>query len=315
MSKSAERFSQLLQRYGYTCRHSASSNASRKYGPCGFLLRDNLQREWRNWFLQSPDTNVFPFEDKSEFQTASFTSGSFDPLSRGLSEMYSAVKDLADTPVPFGVVCSRVCKSEAPSVSTSTDSGVHSSIAYPELWTLQQFAFFTPPAKLSYWFAYWQRERLKWWKKFSKCPSDFSLTEITDPVSAGGDVASKSGAEVSVIRKLPWGGSEAVERLRTSSLTGDGSAATPHAIVCDSSLEVAAATYVSDGLSLRDNDSDEMVLRLHHKLAPYKTTVATTIPALRPLSSLLQIQLKRARVAVYCNPLLGTEASLEEQIS
>ncbi|CAN8002920.1 unnamed protein product [Ixodes hexagonus] len=315
MSKSADRFSRFLQRYGYASLGAKSSKASRRYGPCGFLLRDNLQREWRNSFLQSPDTTAFPFEDKGDFQTASFRSDSSQSPPSGLSELYSATKELADTSAPFGVVYSRVCKSEASSSSTSTDSEVHSSIAYPEFWTLQQFAFFTPPAKLSYWFAYWQRERLKWWKKFSKCPSDFSLTEITEPESANSDVGPKFGAKVSVIRKLPWGGSQPVEHLRTSSLTDDEDATSPYAVVCDSSLEVAAATYISDGLSLQDDDPTKTVLRLHHKLAPYKATIATTIPALRPLSSLLQIQLKKARVAVYCNPLLGTETSLEEQIS
>lgn len=255
-------FTQLLRKYGYVGKTT--------YRPCGTILRNNLRREWRCHILRSAEATVLPMEEAWPDQINADSP-------EDLQMLYAAAKELVDSESSFGLLLSsKSSKASFPNRSSQDQRVV----------TAEQLLFFPASGEEARWLTYWQRQRLRWWRQFSRRPWAFQLEQT------GSQESQVVHAESGPLEKL-W----SREHLVTS-------------VGC---LETAAEAFLRDA---HQEGPLGQVLSLHPSLAPFQAAVATSggLASLRPLAQLLQRQLQ-GMLAVYSNPSLGSSTPLDDQLS
>lgn len=255
-------FTRLLLKYGYVGKTT--------YRPCGTLLRDNLRREWRRHILRSAEATVLPMEEAWQDQINADST-------EDIQMLCAAAKELVDSESSFGLLLSSKSSKPLFTDQSSQDQRVA---------TLEQLLFFPASGEEARWLTYWQRQRLRWWRQFSRRPWAFQLEQT------GAQESHVVHAESGPVEKL-W------SRGRLVASAG-----------C---LETAAEAFLRDA---HQEGPLGRVLSLHPGLAPFQAAVATSggLASLKPLAQLLQKQL-RGTLAVYSNPSLGSSLPLDDQLS
>ncbi|KAL3197185.1 hypothetical protein MRX96_014798 [Rhipicephalus microplus] len=150
-------FTRLLLKYGYVGKAT--------YRPCGTLLRDNLRREWRRHILRSGEATVLPMEEAWPDQINADSP-------EDLQMLCAAAKELVDSESSFGLLLSS--KSSKPLF-------VDQSSQDQRIVTLEQLLFFPAAGEEARWMTYWQRQRLRWWRQFSRRPWAFQAGADGNP--------------------------------------------------------------------------------------------------------------------------------------
>ncbi|KAH6943621.1 hypothetical protein HPB50_024808 [Hyalomma asiaticum] len=146
-------FTQLLLKYGYVGKTT--------YRPCGTILRNNLRREWRRHILRSAEATVLPMEEAWPDQISADSP-------EDLQMLYAAAKELVDSESSFGLLLSsKSSKALFPNRSSQDQRVV----------TVEQLLFFPASGEEARWLTYWQRQRLRWWRQFSRRPWAFQLEQ------------------------------------------------------------------------------------------------------------------------------------------
>ncbi|XP_068583159.1 DNA polymerase subunit gamma-2 isoform X3 [Cebidichthys violaceus] len=251
------------------------------YGPLGMELRRNLLEQW--WHsMTSSSAQVFGINTLSSSKDAAADGGGqlriveSDYLKhtleqkelskeqliqevqaliqrspslrtdflQGALEQYVPSLELVNRKLPFGLAESGLC------FQLSDGSGCPAEVTQTSL------VWFCSPRTSSQWLDHWARQRLKWWRKFARSPSDFSSSDV--PVEELEGAASRG---VKIIYSFPWG----QEPLETLWSRGHSELLQTH-------------KGVRSKLQLKKQDSKQKLLRrkvlkLHPVLAPVKVAL------------------------------------------
>lgn len=155
----------LLGKYGYinplvTAATAAHDNSIS--GPCGRLLFDNIHNEWRHSFRMHPE--VLPLQHNGLSSTDTLAQAVKQHSSPLQGPLLAAMRTMVAKP-PFGFLRSTNHLSSTAQTQSGRSPQLFSGLAHPVYWTQLQFSYCVLSCKLSDWMAYWQRQRLTWWKR------------------------------------------------------------------------------------------------------------------------------------------------------
>ncbi|XP_053274643.1 DNA polymerase subunit gamma-2, mitochondrial [Pleuronectes platessa] len=197
-------------------------------------------------------------------------------LLQGALEEFVPSVELVNRKLPFGLAETGLC------FQPSDGSGCPAEVTQASL------VWFCSPRTSSQWLDHWARQRLKWWRKFSLSPSDFSSSEVPADELVG---AASRG--VRIVYNFPWGPAPLetlwnqgdAELLQTHKgvwtklQCRNGRKSVPHVVSVTGNMDRGLMAFLSNSLQLlKKGDSKQRlpqrkVLKLHPVLAPVKVAL------------------------------------------
>ncbi|XP_010768433.1 DNA polymerase subunit gamma-2, mitochondrial isoform X1 [Notothenia coriiceps] len=195
---------------------------------------------------------------------------------QGALEQFVPSLELVNRKLPFGLAETGLC------FQPSDGSGCPAEVTQASL------VWFCPPRTSSQWLDHWNRQRLKWWRKFALSPSDFSSSDVPEE-----ELEEAASRGVRILYRFPWG-QEPVETLWSRGSTEllhthngvraklqcrDGRKSVPHVISVTGNMDRGVMAFLSNSLQqLKKEDSKKKmlqrnVLKLHPVLAPVKVAL------------------------------------------
>ncbi|KAF4528063.1 hypothetical protein B566_EDAN012025 [Ephemera danica] len=220
--------------------------------------------------------------------------------------------------MPFGLAEMRPL---VPPDNLLRPAGSELAVLTPRKATIARTRKFERPEAAVKMFDYWQRQRKSWWKKFSNSPGHISIESINQ--GSVGIVMTFPELPPLTIETICQLGSKPFEEMprdiQSSFQLKDGrKLVLPHVVESCTSIETAVLTFLCD--ALEERNSDQIVLALHRKLAPYKIAFAAAPSGnisigqdIADLAGFLARVLRQAGVSTMLLPDLGKK-SLESQL-
>ncbi|XP_072239616.1 DNA polymerase subunit gamma-2 isoform X2 [Leuresthes tenuis] len=197
-------------------------------------------------------------------------------LLQGALEQCVPSLELVNRKLPFGLAETGLC------FQPSDGSGC------PAEFTQTSLVWFCSPRTSSQWLDHWTRQRLKWWRKFALCPSDFSSSEVPED-----DLEDAASRGVRILYSFAWGqecletlwsrGNEELLRthkgVRSKLQCRDGRKSVPHVVSVSGNMDRGMMAFLSNSLQqLKKDDGKQKlqqrkVLKLHPVLAPVKVAL------------------------------------------
>ncbi|XP_057699226.1 DNA polymerase subunit gamma-2, mitochondrial isoform X2 [Corythoichthys intestinalis] len=234
-------------------------------------------------------------------------------------EQFVPLFELVNRKLPFGIAETGRCFQHSKDGSGCPDETTQASLVW-----------FCSPRTSSQWLDHWVRQRLRWWRKFSLAPSDFSSSdlpqeELEGPVSRG----------VQIFYKFPWG-QEPLEFVssrgdgellqmhrgaRSKLQSRDGRKSIPHVLSITGNIDRGLLAFLSNSLQLhkredaKQNLQQRKVLKLHPLLAPVKVAIGigrgATMELRQVCEGLLQ-ELKEAKISAWPGYLETSPTPMEQ---
>nr|XP_020466655.1 DNA polymerase subunit gamma-2, mitochondrial [Monopterus albus] len=226
-------------------------------------------------------------------------------LLQGALEQYVPSLELVNRKLPYGLAESGLC------FQSSDGSGCPAEVTQTSL------VWFCSPRTSSQWLDHWNRQRLKWWRKFALSPSDFSSMDIPEQ-----ERVEEASRGVRIIYNFPWG-QEPLETLwsrgdaelmqthkgaRSKLQCRDGRKSVPHIVSVTGNMDRGLMAFLFNSLQqLKREDRRQKlqhrkVLKLHPVLAPVKVALdigrGATLELRQVCEDLLQ-ELMEAKISVW----------------
>ncbi|KAK9539961.1 hypothetical protein VZT92_002440 [Zoarces viviparus] len=237
---------------------------------------------------------------------------------QGALEQFVPALELVNRKLPFGLAESGLC------FQPSDGSGCPAEVTQTSL------VWFCSPRTSSHWLDHWARQRLKWWRKFARSPSDFSSSDV--PVEELEGAASRG---VRISYSFPWG-QEPLETLwsrghaellqthkgvRSKLQYREGRKSVPHVVSVSGNMDRGVKAFLSNSLQqLMKQDGKQKLLRrkvlkLHPVLAPVKVALdigrGATMELRQVCEGLLQ-EFMEAKIPVWPGYLETLPTSMEQ---
>uniref|UniRef100_A0A8D3EG48 DNA polymerase gamma 2, accessory subunit n=1 Tax=Scophthalmus maximus TaxID=52904 RepID=A0A8D3EG48_SCOMX len=196
--------------------------------------------------------------------------------------------------------------------------------------TQTSLVWFCSPRTSSQWLDHWARQRLKWWRKFSLSPSDFSSSDVPEE-----ELVEAASRGVRIVYNFPWG-QEALEALWSRGDTellkthkGDRSKlqcrnermSVPHVVSVTGNMDRGLMAFLSNSLQLLKKEDGKQrllqrkVLKLHPVLAPVKVALdigrGATVELRRVCEGLMQ-EFLETKISVWPGYLETVPTSMEQ---
>lgn len=292
-----------------------------KFGPFGELLCQNIRTEWLYSNVVSRDELVLPFSSTKDSDVICLT--------EELKEHYENARFLSGNKLPFSIVYTRQLKQR--NNELNSNGPTESYYFRPQKHTQLKYIAFATPTDGQQFFYYWQRQRKIWWRKFSANPGRFTLAEIQvdDNKMEFTDIRAEFewGVEsIEVIKNVThrWFESLSDDDRKHFEFQSGRKVILPHVIEATTSVEEAALIFLCDAFyhevdTTRQSEGGyREVLKLHRKLAPYKTVFSTVNASnekisedLKMLAVYLTQELKKA--GIYTLSSVPAQKSVEDE--
>ncbi|XP_048466928.1 DNA polymerase subunit gamma-2, mitochondrial isoform X2 [Rhincodon typus] len=246
-----------------------------------------------------------------------------DSLTNGAIQEYTRSLNLVNRKLPFGLAEIGVCYQPSPPSKHPTACN---TVRTGEV-EIVSLVWFSSPRTSGQWLDYWIRQRLLWWRKFAKNPSNFTAGDFQDHDGTKG---------AALYFSFPWG-MEPIEKLlnlgdkelvlehhgnKTNIKGRDGrKTVIPHVLSVSGNLDRGAIALLFDALQLTKNvDSKQKfnqkkVLKLHPQLAPIKVGLdmdkGPTVELRQVCEGLFRNMLEKG-ITVWPGYLEATHPSLEQ---
>ncbi|KAF3852320.1 hypothetical protein F7725_005675 [Dissostichus mawsoni] len=233
---------------------------------------------------------------------------------QGALEQFVPSLELVNRKLPFGLAETGLCFQPSDGSAEVTQASL---------------VWFCPPRTSSQWLDHWNRQRLKWWRKFALSPSDFSSSDVPEE-----ELEEAASRGVRILYRFPWG-QEPVETLWSRGSTEllqthngvraklqcrDGRKSVPHVISVTGNMDRGVMAFLSNSLQqLKKEDSKKMlqrkVLKLHPVLAPVKVALnigrGATVELRQVCDGLLQ-EFMEAKISTWPGYLETMPTSMEQ---
>ncbi|XP_008290038.1 DNA polymerase subunit gamma-2, mitochondrial [Stegastes partitus] len=239
-------------------------------------------------------------------------------LLQGALEQFVPSMELVNRKLPFGLAETGLC------LQPSRGSGCPAEVTQTSL------VWFCSPRTSSQWLDHWTRQRLRWWRKFARSPSDFSSSEVPEE-----ELEEPASRGVRIIYHFPWG-PESLETLwsrgnsellhthqgvRSKLQPRGGQKSIPHVVSVTGNMDRGMMAFLSNSLQqLKREDSKQRlqqrrVLKLHPVLAPVKVALdigrGATVEMRRVCEGLLQ-EFLEANILAWPGYLDTAQTSMEQ---
>ncbi|XP_043570973.1 DNA polymerase subunit gamma-2, mitochondrial [Chiloscyllium plagiosum] len=246
-------------------------------------------------------------------------------LLKGAIQEYTRSLNLVNRKLPFGLAEIGVCYQPFP---TSKHPTAYNIVRTGEV-DIASLVWFSSPRTSGQWLDYWIRQRLLWWRKFAKNPSNFTAGDFQDHDGTKG---------AALYFSFPWG-MEPIEKLlnlgdkqlvlehhgnKTNLKGRDGrKTVIPHVLSVSGNLDRGALALLFDSLQLTKNVeskhkfNQKKVLKLHPRLSPIKVGLdmgkGPTVELRQVCEGLFRSILEK-RITVWPGYLETMHTSLEQLI-
>ncbi|XP_058496480.1 DNA polymerase subunit gamma-2, mitochondrial [Solea solea] len=239
-------------------------------------------------------------------------------LLQGALEQFVPLLELVNKKLPFGLAETNLC------FQPSDGSGCPAEVTQTSL------VWFCSPRTSPHWLDHWARQRLKWWRKFSLSPSDFSSSDVPE-----GELVVAASRGVRIVYNFPWG-QEPLEMLcsrgdtellqthkgvRSKLQCRNERKSVPHVVSLTGNMDRGMMAFLSNSLQLqKKRDSKQRlhqrkVLKLNPVLAPIKVALdigrGATMELRQVCEGLLQ-EFMESKITVWPGYLETTPTSMEQ---
>ncbi|XP_074647489.1 DNA polymerase subunit gamma-2-like [Tubulanus polymorphus] len=294
----------LTLKYGFITSSSAREGFTlHHYGPCGAGLKHNLINEWTKAVTLAENISLIDV-----------TSASDDPeeIRKAALSYYPHLLRLNNDRLPVGLIYRTNERRDDDEISKTTgDDRFLIDSRFRESYVLYQFV---APFTARRWIDYWERQRIQWWRRFARNPSNFTVSERSGNDSS--DTAASAGLNnnnnnnnnggggkdiVKIRYDYPWGRDcietianyerEPLDEVGLNSTKFHGKAGRktylPSVLEIKFNVEHAILVNLCDAFAEKKLKRNlRTVLQLHRRLVHFKVAVAVTYSA----SSMTEVQ-------------------------